>query len=152
MMITNHFTIYEKTQKKESVQKSIQKQEYKDTESSSKVYSNSIRSIAFTGIKPSKELIEKGLQSGKTIEELCELYGMSKNALSKFIAEHNLTLKKQSSQHNSPEITKELLEQYIAEGKTLNEIAEIFNVSRSTILNKKTKFNIASPRKNSRNS
>ena len=116
------------------------------------MYSNSIRSIAFTGIKPSKELIEKGLQSGKTIEELCELYGMSKNALSKFIAEHNLTLKKQSSQQNSPEITKELLEQYIAEGKTLNEIAEIFNVSRSTILNKKTKFNIASPRKNSRNS
>ena len=152
MIITNHFTIYEKTQKKESVQKSIQKQEYKDTESSLKVYSHSIRSIAFTGIKPSKELIEKGLQSGKTIEELCELYGMSKNALSKFIAEHNLTLKKQSSQQNSPEITKELLEQYIAEGKTLNEIAEIFNVSRSTILNKKTKFNIASPRKNSRNS
>lgn len=167
-----------------------------------KTYSNASKAIAFTSIKPSKELIIREIQSGKKIKEIREIYGFTEDRFNSFCKKNGITTPRQqalaNSQNitkeqietlmaqglsqkeiakalgvkpgtitakihefgietnyyerldNSGTITKELLESYIDEGKTNDELAEIFNVSSATILNKKRKFNIASSRKDAR--
>lgn len=166
-----------------------------------KNYSNVSRAIAFTSIKPTKELIEKEIKSGKTIKEIREAYGFTKQKFISFCKKEGIiTPRKQANitcqnitkeqieqlisqgltqkeiskalgikytalrtkmtefgietnyheqKDNAAAITKELLESYIQDGKTNDELAEIFGVSKGTILNKKNKFNISSSRKES---
>ncbi|MCM1265750.1 MAG: LuxR C-terminal-related transcriptional regulator, partial [Candidatus Gastranaerophilales bacterium] len=187
---------------KKSFDNNIQHSSNEISDVNIKNYSNAMKSIAFTGIKPSKELIEKELQSGKTIkdireaygftkeqfqryckrekivtprkqaqinsenitkeqiqelleqgktrDEICKILGIKRNTLSTKITEFGLNKKGQTQKDNASKITKELLIQYIAEGKTNEEIAEIFNVSKSTVLNKKNKFGLVSDKKLSR--
>lgn len=122
------------------------------TDTDLKIYGSAMRSIAFTGIKPSKELIEKELLSGKKAKEIREMYGLTKEQFQRFCSKEGIITPKKQALINSSNVTKEQIEELISQGKSRQEICDILGIKKNALQDKINEYGIESESKKQRES
>lgn len=96
-----------------------------------------------------EEVIEL-IKEGKSAQEIIKILGISETFYNKILRKNNIVTSSKSSKLKISEITKERLENLIAQGKKIKEICEELNINESTYTRLLNRFEIITQRKKDR--
>lgn len=94
---------------------------------------NNSKSVGRPSNKPAKHILEKDLKHFLSIQGVANKYNVTEHTVRAWMREYQLKKKKQKNQRRAFREREKLTYLYVTKKKTINEIANEYNVARQTV-------------------
>lgn len=108
---------------------------------------NNGKSVGRPSNKPAKHILEKDLKQYPSIQGIANKYNVTEHTVRAWMRKYQLQKKKQKEQRRAFKEQEKLTYLYVTKKKSINQIAEEYNVARQTISKWLKELNIETNRK-----
>lgn len=108
---------------------------------------NNSKSVGRPSNKPAKHILEKDLKQYSSIQGVAGKYKVTEHTVRAWMREYQLKKKKQKDQRRAFREREKLTYLYVTKKRSINQIAEEYNVTRQTISKWLKELNIETSRK-----